>query len=294
MNWITEPFSYEFMQRALLACVLVGFTNGFLGAYVVVRRLALMADALSHSLLPGLALAAIVVGLSPAGLLFGGLLAAVFVVLGGHLISRSSRVKEETAIAALYIVAFALGIAIIKYGGVKVSLDHFLFGNILGVGNTDLWTSYVITCVVLLVLVAFQRSLFLAIFEASVAKSLGIRVGWLLGVLIFLIVLAMVSSLQAVGVLLSLGLLILPAATVYLLSDRFGVMLWGGAALGVVGAVIGLLVSFWANIPSGPAIVLILGIVFLSAYLFSPKYGVLSRFLRRRHLHEESLERWKK
>ena len=294
MNWITEPFSYEFMQRALLACVLVGFTNGFLGAYVVVRRLALMADALSHSLLPGLALAAIVVGLSPAGLLFGGLLAAVFVVLGGHLISRSSRVKEETAIAALYIVAFALGIAIIKYGGVKVSLDHFLFGNILGVGNTDLWTSYVITCVVLLVLVAFQRSLFLAIFEASVAKSLGIRVGWLLGVLIFLIVLAMVSSLQAVGVLLSLGLLILPAATVYLLSDRFGVMLWGGAALGVAGAVVGLLVSFWANIPSGPAIVLILGIVFLSAYLFSPKYGVLSRFLRRRHLHEESLERWKK
>ena len=294
MNWITEPFSYEFMQRALLACVLVGFTNGFLGAYVVVRRLALMADALSHSLLPGLALAAIVVGLSPAGLLVGGLLAAVFVVLGGHLISRSSRVKEETAIAALYIVAFALGIAIIKYGGVKVSLDHFLFGNILGVGNTDLWTSYVITCVVLLVLVAFQRSLFLAIFEASVAKSLGIRVGWLLGVLIFLIVLAMVSSLQAVGVLLSLGLLILPAATVYLLSDRFGVMLWGGAALGVAGAVVGLLVSFWANIPSGPAIVLILGIVFLSAYLFSPKYGVLSRFLRRRHLHEESLERWKK
>jgi ABC-type Mn2+/Zn2+ transport system permease subunit len=294
MNWITEPFSYDFMQRALLACVLVGFTNGFLGAYVVVRRLALMADALSHSLLPGLALAAIVIGLSPAGLLFGGLLAAVFVVLGGHLISRSSRVKEETAIAALYIVAFALGIAIIKYGGVKVSLDHFLFGNILGVGNSDLWTSYAITCVALLLLVAFQRPLFLAIFEASVAKTLGIRVGWLLGMLIMLIVLAMVSSLQAVGVLLSLGLLILPAATIYLLSDRFGVMLWGGAALGTTGAVAGLLLSFWANIPSGPAIVLILGAVFLLAYLFSPRYGVLRHFLRRRHMHEESLERWRK
>lgn len=294
MNWITEPFAYDFMQRALLACVLVGFTNGFLGAYVVVRRLALMADALSHSLLPGLALAAIVIGLSPAGLLFGGLLAAVFVVLGGHLISRSSRVKEETAIAALYIVAFALGIAIIKYGGVKVSLDHFLFGNILGVGNSDLWTSYAITCAVLLLLVAFQRPLFLAIFEASVARTLGIRVGWLLGMLILLIVLAMVSSLQAVGVLLSLGLLILPSATVYLLSDRFGVMLWGGAALGTSGAVAGLLLSFWANIPSGPAIVLILGTVFLLAYLFSPKYGVLRRFLRRRHMHEESLERWRR
>jgi ABC-type Mn2+/Zn2+ transport system permease subunit len=141
MNWILEPFEYDFMRRALLVCVLVGFTNGFLGAFVVIRRLALMADALSHSLLPGLALAAIFIGLSPLGLLVGGLLAAIFVALGGHLISRSSRLKEETAIAALYIVAFAVGIALIKYAGVKVSLDHFLFGNILGVGDSDLWTS---------------------------------------------------------------------------------------------------------------------------------------------------------
>lgn len=292
MNWLFEPFHYEFMQRALLACLLVGFTNGFLGAFVVVRRLALMADALSHSLLPGLALAAIVIGLSPAGLLLGGLLAALFVALGGHLISRSSRVKEETAIAALYIVAFAVGIAIIKYAGVKVSLDHFLFGNILGVGNADLWTSYAVACLAVLLLTALQRPLLLAVFEAHVAKSLGIRVGWLLGMLVLLIVLAMVSSLQAVGVLLSLGLLILPAATIYLLSDSFDVMLWGGASLGTLGAVAGLLVSFWANIPSGPAIVLILGACFLLAYLFSPRYGILSRHIKRRHLHEESLERW--
>ncbi len=294
MNWIFEPFEYDFMRRALLACVLVGFTNGFLGAFVVIRRLALMADALSHSLLPGLAVAAILVGLSPLGLLFGGLLAAVFVALGGHLISRSSRVKEETAIAALYIVAFAIGIALIKYAGVKVSLDHFLFGNILGVGDSDLWTSYAITCVAMLLLVAFQRPLLLTIFEASVAKTQGIPVGMLLGMLILLIVLAMVSSLQAVGVLLSLGLLILPAATIYLLSDSFDVMLWGGAALGTFGAVVGLLVSFWANIPSGPAIVLILGLLFLLAYLFSPRYGIISRHFKRRHLHDESLERWEK
>jgi ABC-type Mn2+/Zn2+ transport system permease subunit len=102
----------------------------------------------------------------------------------------------------------------------------------------------------------------------------------------------MVSSLQAVGVLLSLGLLILPAATIYLLSDSFDSMLWGGAALGTAGSIIGLLVSFWANIPSGPAIVLVLGLVFVAAYLFSPRYGIIPRSLKRRHLHEESLERW--
>jgi len=293
MNWLTEPFQYEFMQRALIACVLIGFTNGFLGSFVVIRRLALMADALSHSLLPGLAVAAIFVGLSPWGLLLGGLLAAIFVALGGHMIARSSRVKDETAIASLYIIAFALGIAVIKYAGVKVSLDHFLFGNILGVGDTDLWTTYVISGVILLLLVALHRPLLVAMFEASVAQTQGIRVGLLLGLLVVLIVLAMVSSLQAVGVLLSLGLLILPAATLYLLSDSYAVMGWGGAVLGTLGAIAGLLISFWANIPSGPAIVLVLGAAFVCAYLFSPKYGILSKKIRRRHLHEESLKRWK-
>jgi len=294
MNWLLEPFRYEFMQRALVACVLIGFTNGFLGSFVVLRRLALMADALSHSLLPGLAIAAIFVGLSPIGLLFGGLLAAIFVALGGHLIAASSRIKEETAIAALYIIAFAVGIAIIKYSGVRVSLDHFLFGNILGVGDADLWTTYAISCIALLSLVVLQRPLLLTLFESAVAKTQGIRVDALLGLLIVLIVLTMVSSLQAVGVLLSLGLLILPAATMYLLTDSYAVMSWGGAIIGTVGAVTGLLISFYANIPSGPAIVLVLGIFLIVAYLFSPKYGIVAKRFRRRHLHDESLERWKK
>ncbi len=294
MNWLLEPFRYEFMQRALVACVLIGFTNGFLGSFVVLRRLALMADALSHSLLPGLAIAAIFVGLSPFGLLLGGLLAAIFVALGGHLIAASSRIKEETAIAALYIIAFAVGIAIIKYSGVRVSLDHFLFGNILGVGDADLWTTYTISCITLLSLVVLQRPLLLTLFESAVAKTQGIRVDALLGLLIVLIVLTMVSSLQAVGVLLSLGLLILPAATMYLLTDSYAVMSWGGAIIGTIGAVTGLLISFYANIPSGPAIVLVLGIFLIVAYLFSPKYGIVAKRFRRRHLHDESLKRWKK
>jgi len=293
MNWITEPFQYEFMRRALLACVLIGFTNGFLGAYVVLRRLALVADALSHSMLPGLALAAMLIGLNPGGLLLGGLFAAVFVALGGHLIASSSRVKDETAVAALYILAFALGIALIKHARVKVSLEHFLFGNILGVADSDLWTSYAISALTLLSLVALQRPLLLALFEASVARTQGIKVGLLLALLIILIVLAMVSSLQAVGVLLSLGLLVLPAATVYLLSDSYAAMSWGGGVIGAIGALAGLLISFWANIPSGPAIIMVLGALFVAAYLFGPKYGIASRWLRKRHLHEESLKRWK-
>jgi ABC-type Mn2+/Zn2+ transport system permease subunit len=293
MNWLLEPFHYEFMQRAFLACALIGFTNGFLGAFVVLRRLALMADALSHSLLPGLAVAAIAVGLNPAGLLLGGLLAAVFVALGGHLIARSSRVKDETAIASLYIIALAIGIGIIKYAHVKVSLDHFLFGNILGIGDTDLWISYASGSLVLITVTLLHRPFLLALFEPSVAKTQGVKVELLLGLLVILIVLTMVTSLQAIGVLLSLGLMILPAATIYLLSDSYSAMSWGGGCLGATGAVAGLLLSFWADIPSGPAIVLVLGAVFLGAYLFSPKYGIVTSRLRRRHLHEESLRRWK-
>jgi len=293
MNWLLEPFRYEFMQRAFLECVLIGFTNGFLGAFVVIRRLALTADALSHSLLPGLAVAAILVGLNPAGLLLGGLVAAAIVAVGGQMITRSSRIKDETAIASLYVIAFALGVVLIKYARVKVDLDSFLFGNILGVSDSDIWTSLAISAVTLATLLAIQRPLLLTLFEASVARTQGIRVNLILTTLILLIVLAMLSSLQAVGVLLSLGLLILPAATMYLLSDSYQAMSWGGAGIGVGGAVLGLLLSFWANIPSGPAIIMVLGALFISAYLFSPKYGIITRALRPRHLHEESLQRWK-
>jgi len=292
LNSITEPFSYAFMQRALLSCALIGFTNGFLGTFVILRRQALLTDALSHSLLPGLAVAAILVGLSPAGLLLGGLLAALLVALGGQLIARNSRLKDETAVAALYIIAFAIGILLLRYARVKVDLVHFLFGNILGVGDGDLLISYGAAALTLGILVPFQRPVLLTLFDTSVARASGIRTGWIEAGLLALIVLALVASLQAVGVLLSLGLLILPAATAYLMTDSFSRMLWGSAVLGMTGAVAGLLLSFLANIPSGPCIVLVLALFLGTTYLFSPRHGVLVRFFRGRHLHEESLRRW--
>jgi ABC-type Mn2+/Zn2+ transport system permease subunit len=280
------------MQRALLSCALIGFTNGFLGTFVILRRQALLTDALSHSLLPGLAVAAILVGLSPGGLLLGGLLAALLVALGGQLIARNSRLKDETAVAVLYIIAFALGILLLRYARVKVDLVHFLFGNILGVGDGDLLVSYSAAVLTLGILVPLQRPVLLTLFDSSVARASGIRTGSIEAGLLALIVLGLVASLQAAGVLLSLGLLILPAATAYLMTDSFSRMLWGSASLGLAGAVAGLLLSFQANIPSGPCIVLVLALFLGAAYLFSPRHGVLARFFRGRHLHEESLRRW--
>ena len=292
LSVVAEPFGYPFMQRALLSCALIGFTNGFLGTFIVLRRQALLVDALSHSLLPGLAVAAIFVGLSPGGLLLGGLLAALIVAIGGQLIARNSRLKDETAVASLYIIAFALGIVLIRFAKVKVDLTHFLFGNILGVGNGDLWIAYAAAFLTLTSLVFLHRPLLLTLFDATVARASGIRVGWIETGLLALTVLGLVASLQAVGVLLSLGLLILPAATAYLLTNSFSRMLWGGAFLGLVSATGGLLLSFFANIPSGPCIVLLMALFMGAAYLFSPRYGILTRIFRGRHFHEESLGRW--
>ncbi len=288
---LLEPFQYEFMQRAFFECLLVGFTNGFLGSLVVIRRMALMADALSHSLLPGLAIAAIFVGLTPAGLLVGGLVAACIVALGGQIITRSSRVKDETAVACLYVVAFALGVMLIKYAKVKVDLDGFLFGNILGVSNSDIWTSLIISAVTLVTLITLQRPLLLTLFETSVARTQGIPVNAILTTLILLIVLAMLSSLQAVGVLLSLGLLILPATTMYLLSDSYQAMSWGGGALGVLGS----MADFSFVLGEHPVrsrdrararCDLHWGVP------VQPEIRMVTRALRPRHMHDESLSRW--
>ena len=294
MEWLFEPFQHVFMQRALAACVLVGFLNGFMGGFVMLRRMALMADSLSHSLLPGLAVGVLLFGLAPAGLFFGALSAALLVALGAQLLSRGSRVKEDTALAILYTVAFSAGVVILSFVKVRVSLLHYLFGNILGVSNQDLWVSYGVAALVLPLLVAAERPLQLLLFEPSVARSQGIHTGFLNIALIVALVLTMVSSLQAVGVILLLGLLISPAATIYLLCDSYAALLWGGGALGVFGSVSGLWLSYWLGMPSGACIVLVLGAIFCLAYLFSPRYGLLPKLWRSRHFHHESLARWEK
>ena len=295
MNWLLEPFTHEFMQRALVGGALIGFTNGFLGTFVVLRRMALMADSLSHSMLPGLALGVMIFGLSLQALSVGGLLAALFVALGAQLIARGSRLKEDTALAILYTLAVSVGLVLLTFVKVRVPLNHYLFGNILGLSNGDLWLSYFVALIGIPSLVALQRSYMLLLFEPAIARSQGVRVNVLNLLLVVLLVLTMVSSVQAVGVILMLGLLIAPAATIYLLCDSFPAMLWGGGVLGAAGSVLGLVFSYnISNLPSGAAIVFVLGAFFVAAWLFSPRYGVLRHLRKARHFHEESLARWPK
>lgn len=288
MNWLLEPFQHEFMQRALFGCALIGFTNGALSGFIVLRRLALMADAMAHSLLPGVAVALLLFGLAPGSLFFGALVAALLVGLGVQVISGSSRIKEDTSLGLLFACAFSLGLILLSFSPAQVNISHYLFGNILGLADSDLWSIYLISLIVLPLLVLFQRPLLLLMFQPAIAATQGIWVKSLGYLLMALLVLAMIASLQAVGVILALGMLIAPAATVYLCSDSFAAMFWGGGLIGMFGSCAGLFVSYWLNLPSGACIVLTLGLIFFVAYLFSPRYGALPRlFRRRRHFHEE-------
>jgi ABC-type Mn2+/Zn2+ transport system permease subunit len=279
------------MLRPLFAAVLIGFTNGVLSVFIVLRRLSLMADAISHSLLPGLAIAILLFGLAPATLVAGAFLAALLVALGTQIIANSTRIKEDTALGLLFACAFSLGQALLKLAPAQIGISEYLFGNILGLSDGDLYLTYGITFVVLPLLVLLQRPLLLMLFEPSIASTQGVPVRTLKYLLMVVLVLAMISSLRAVGIILALGTLIGPAATVYLFVDSFAVMFWVSGFLGAFASLLGLLVSDWTDLPAGACIVLVLGVFFLAGFFLSPRYGLLRR-LRKGHLHAQSLARW--
>ncbi len=273
-----DPFHDPFFQRALLAGLLIGFTNGFFSGFVVVRRTALSVSALSHTMLPGIALGILITGtLTQVNAFIGALTAALFVGLGSVVVSRTSRVAQGTARAILYTTAFALGVAVLKYLHNYGDLEHWLFGDIRLVSSSDLWLAFGIGSIILLGSNIFFRPLLLTLFESDVAAAQGVPVRAMSYLLFGMLILALVTSLQAVGCVLSVGLLVAPAATLSLLTNRTPLLFWGGGLVGALGSVFALLLAYWTDIPAGPAIVIVLGTLFLLAFLLSPKYGLLPR-----------------
>ena len=287
MNWLTEPFELLIYKRALLAAIIIGFTNGYVSAYVVLRKVALKTGSLSHALLPGIAFAILLFGLTPFSAFAGAVVASLIVGLGSLLVAQTSRIDQDTALAVLFTAAFSAGIVLLDYVNAPGELEHWLFGDIRGMSDGDLWTVFIIAAASLLVLTLFQRSIIVMLFEPNVARSLGIPVARMNYVLFALVILVLISSLQAVGCILALGLLVTPAATMLLFTDSPLRLFWGGGLLGALCSVTALIVSYWLDWPTGSSIVLVLGGVFVVAFLVSPKYGVL-RMLRQRHHHHET------
>ena len=276
-DWLMEPFRHPFNQRAVLAALLIGLTNGYASAFVVLRKSALKVGSLSHALLPGIAVAIFFAGLNHWSVFLGSLFAALLIGLGSLAVSRGSRLDHDSALAILYTAAFSGGIILLRRMGVVQEMEQWLFGNIMGLRNSDLWTNFWISFGVLGTLTALHRPLLMTLFDAEVAATLGVPVRALNYLLLALLIVVLISSLQAVGCILALGLLIAPAATVYLLTDSTNALFWGGALLGGLAAAFAVLAGWWLNIEQGPAIVLILGVIFLIAFLFGPKYGLLNR-----------------
>ncbi len=274
---LLEPLGYAFMVRGLLAALIVGVVCAVLGSYIVLRGMALFGNALAHAILPGVAVAYLLGGRGQSGLVVGGLAAGIIAALGIGAVGRGG-VREDTAVGVIFTGMFALGITLIStVRSYTVDLTHFLFGNVLGVSAADLWLIGGFGGLVLLAILAFYKEFLVLSFDPVLAKTLRLPAAFLNNLLLLLIALTIVLSLQTVGVALMSAMLVTPAATANLLTRRLPLMMTLAAVIGAVSAVTGLYLSFYVNVASGPAIVLVCTLFFLLAFLFSPSQGVLSR-----------------
>jgi ABC-type Mn2+/Zn2+ transport system permease subunit len=274
---ILEPLTYGFMQRGLLASILVGVLCAVVGCYVVLRSMAFMGDALAHAILPGVAIAYLLHG----NLLVGALVAAVLVALGIGFFSRQGMLKEDTAIGILFAAALSLGVVLIStIRTYALDLTHILFGNILGVSPTDLWMSGILGLIVILTIILLYKEFLVVSFDPVLAATLRLPAELLRSLMLILLALTVVVSLQTVGVGLVAAMLVTPGATAYLLTRRLTAMMFVSAGIGAFSSITGLYLSYYLNIASGAAVVLVATIIFVLTFLFSPRRGVLWNKLR--------------
>ncbi len=273
LTFLGEPIA----QRSLWACGVIGCTNGFVSALIVLRRSALQIGTLSCALLPGIALAILLFGLLQLSILAGAVLAGLMVGLGSLFVSRTSRVDHDTALSILHTTAFAVGYIILIRLGLQQKVDDWLFGNIMSMSDADLWIAYATGALAVLGITVLQRPLLIFLFDPRAAATMGITTRTMSYGIFALIILVLVSSLQAVGAFLTLGLLVAPAATMYQLTDRAGWMFLGGGLIGGLGSMAAFFLSYPLGWHLGATIIVVLGTIFLTAYVFSPKYGLLRK-----------------
>jgi len=265
MSWLVQPLTYEFMQRGLLASVIVGVLCAVMGTYVVLRGMAFLGDAMAHAILPGIAIAYLLNG----NLLVGATVAAIVIALSIGYFSRQGTIKEDTAIGILFAAALALGVALIStIQTYAVDLSHILFGNVLGVSPLDLWLTAGLGFLILLTVILLYKPFMIISFDPVLAATLRLPAELLRSLMLVLLALTVVVSLQTVGVGLAAAMLVTPAATAYLLTRRLAPMMIVSAALGALSSIIGLYVSYYLNIVSGSAIVLTATTFFLLAFFF--------------------------
>lgn len=282
-KYLLEPVQYEFIQRALIASVTIGISCGLIGTYIMLRRMSLIGDALAHAVLPGVVVSFMVAGKSEAALFIGAVVSGILTVLLIGFVNRNSKIKEDTSIGIIFTGAFALGILLVsQLKQVHIDLSSYLFGDVLGVSTGDITLSMIIMFVIILCIVLFYKQLLLTSFDPTMAMTIGISTTLVHYMLMTLLSMSIVAGLQSVGVILIIAMLITPPATAYLLSSNLKKILLLSAMFGTISAITGLYLSYHFNFASGASIVLVAVALFMLAFLFSPKEGVVTKLFRRR------------
>jgi manganese/iron transport system permease protein len=270
------------MQRGVLAALMVGVVCAVLGTYVVLRGMAFFGDALAHAILPGVAVGYLVGGGAQGPLFWGALIAGIGTALGIGAISKSGQIKEDTAIGVIFAGMYALGVALISSArNFSVDLTHFLFGNVLGITAGDLALTAVLGLLVIGLVIAFYKEFLVTSFDPVLATILRLPTQFFRYLLLIMIAVTIVIALQTVGVALTVAMLVTPAAAASMLVRRLPVMMVLAAAIGAFSGMTGLYLSYYTNIASGPAIVLVCTALFLLVFLFAPQRGVVWNRFRR-------------
>jgi manganese/iron transport system permease protein len=274
IDWLITPLTYSFMQRGLFASLMVGILCAIVGCYVVLRSMAFLGDAMAHSILPGVAIAYLLKG----NLLVGALVAAFIVALSIGFFTRHGSIKEDTAIGILFAAALSLGIALIStVRTYAMDLTHILFGDVLGVSTVDLYLTATVGIGVLLTIILLYKEFLVVSFDPLLAATLRLPAEILRTLMLILIALTIVVSMQTVGVGLVAAMLVTPGATASLLCKRLPSMMVTAAAIGALSSVAGLYLSFYINIASGAAVVLVATAIFVVAFLLAPGRGIIWR-----------------
>ena len=277
MEFIQDLMIYEFLQKAFVTSIMVGIICGVIGSFIVLRGMALMGDAISHAVLPGVAIS-YMLGIN---YFYGAVVTGVLTALGIGIISQNSRIKNDSSIGLVFSAMFALGIILITVAQSATDLTQILFGNVLSVRTSDMVITLIVGAIVLLAVFLFYKELLVSSFDETMAAAYGLKVRLIHYGIMVLLTLVTVASLQTVGVILVVSMLITPAATAYLLTNRLSTMIFLAAFFGAISSILGLYFSFVYNLPSGPIIVLATTAIFILIFLFSPKQGTFWRMLQK-------------
>ncbi len=284
-DYFFAPFlEYEFMRRALASCCALAVGAAPLGVFLMLRRMALVGDAMQHAILPGVSIAFLLAGVALWPMTLGGLAAGLLVALAAGAISRATQLKEDASFTGAYLISLALGVLIISMKGSTLDLMHLLFGNVLAVDNDALFLVTGVASLSLLLLATMYRNLIVECFDPGFLRAVRGRGALYHQLFLVLVVLNLVAAFQAMGTLMALGLMILPAIAARLWTQNIDHMVAISVGFGLVSTLVGLLASYHYSLPSGPSIVLTAGAIYIASVLFGRYGGLVPRLLPHKHL----------